>query len=125
MSYQEDKAMCDSFTAAGAIYPKVYPEDIEAMMQTLRYEVHVIPNTTTTVCSAILPVGDCDFVIATGETACIDKRNFNPELGAKYARENCEKAARSELWRLEGYAKARDLLAEKKLMEQIAANKAE
>lgn len=110
MSYTEDKAMCEDFTTNGAVFPKVTPEEIQSLFETLRYETYVVPNTTTTVCSAILPIGACDFVIATGETACIDKRNFNPTLGAKYAKENCEKNARTKLWELEGYFKAKILV---------------
>lgn len=113
MSYEEDKKMCDAFVAEGAVFPKVLPEEVQKLFETLRFETHVVPNTTTTVCSAVLPIGSCDFVIASGETACIDKRNFNPTLGAKYAKENCEVSARNKLWELEGYHKAK-LLAESK-----------
>lgn len=112
MSYEEDKNMCDAFVAEGAVFPKVLPEEVQKLFETLRFETHVVPNTTTTVCSAVLPIGACDFVIATGETACIDKRNFNPVLGEKYAKEKCELNARNKLWELEGYYKAK-LLADK------------
>lgn len=52
-------------------------------------------GTTLTLCVLTLANG---FTV-TGESACVDPRNFDPELGRKYARE----AAFEKIWPLEGY----------------------
>ena len=92
---------------------KVTKEQIDKIMSGVTYHVYRVPDTTTTIAVAMLAVGESNFTLAIERTACIDKRNFNPTLGAKYAKENCEVSARKKLWELEGYHKAK-LLAESK-----------
>lgn len=80
--------------------PRVTPEQIDALMAGVSYDVHVIPGTTTTVATAIAANG---FTLAIGMTACADPANFNAEFGAKYAIKDAEAKARQELWKLEGW----------------------
>lgn len=69
-------------------------------MRGVRYEVQVVPGTTTTLATAIAANG---FTLAIGMTACADPANFNAELGAKYAIKDAKAKARQELWKLEGW----------------------
>ena len=41
--------------------------------------------------------------------ACVDKRNYNAELGFKYGKEKAEAIAEDKLWELEGYFLAKEL----------------
>ena len=66
--------------------PRVTPEQIDALMRGVRYEVQVVPGTTTTLATAIAANG---FTLAIGMTACADPANFNAEFGAKYAIKGC------------------------------------
>ena len=98
---------------AGAnVAPRVTAQAIDSLMDSLRFESWVIPNTTATVVAAMLPN---DFQIALGTSAAVSKENFNAELGIKYARENCLSAAREKLWELEGYHLRKQLDAEKNM----------
>ena len=103
-----DKERQAAFEQAGAVYPKVDAGDIDALMEQVEYDVHVIPDSTTTVVTAYMPMklrngASINFTLATEVMACVDPRNFNAELGAKYGIEKTEKAARNKLWELEGY----------------------
>lgn len=67
-----------------------------------------VPGTTTTVCSLVIDNG---FVV-TGTSACVDKRNFNKEIGEEIAYDD----AFDKLWTLEGY-----LLKEKLYQAEMTA----
>lgn len=99
----KDKDMCNDFEDNGAVFPKVSFEKIDRMMGYVRYETSIIPGTTTTLIVGILDNGVGTFTLGTAIMACVDKRNFNAELGAKYGIEKCEKICREKLWELEGY----------------------
>jgi hypothetical protein len=105
-----DADMSKEFEDAGSIYPKVEVELIERKMGTVVVDVHQVPNTTTLVGTAILPVRDGEhpikFTLCTEIMACVDPRNFNRELGEKYLKEKVLASAKNELWKLEGYALA-------------------
>lgn len=101
-----DKEMCKDFEDSGAVFPKVTPERIEELMKQVRYIPSLVEGTTTTLVVSVLPIGLTDFTLATATMACVDKRNFNAELGVKYCIEKCEKETRNKLWELEGYALA-------------------
>ncbi|HAU4891991.1 TPA: hypothetical protein F3L08_13015 [Aeromonas hydrophila] len=90
---------CD-IQALGLTAPRVTPEQIDALMRGVRYEVQVVTGTTTTLATAIAANG---FTLAIGMAACASQENFNAELGAKYAIKDAEAKARQELWKLEGY----------------------
>lgn len=104
-----DHKMQADFEASGATFPKVTATRIDELMADVMYSHHVVPGTTTTVATAILKVGLVNFTLANEFTACVDPRNFNAELGAKYAIEKAKESARNKLWELEGYALAQQL----------------
>lgn len=98
-----DQEMQKDFEASGSIYPKVEASSIEEIMQRVNYDVHVVPNTTTTVITGYIPIGATNFTLCTEIMACVDPRNFNAEKGAKYGIEKAAGAAKNKLWELEGY----------------------
>lgn len=55
-------------------------------------QYHIFNDTNVTVCCLTL---DNEFSVI-GYSSCIDKENFNKELGEKYAKEN----AKEKLWEL-------------------------
>ena len=73
--------------------PRLTPNYIDSLIQTVRY--HVFPGTTTTVCCIELPNG---FTV-TGDSACASPANFNAQVGREIAYRN----AREKIWELEGY----------------------
>jgi hypothetical protein len=77
----------------GLTAPRVTPDRLEEVIVSEQY--HVFPNTTFTVCLLTLENG----YNIVGESACVDARNFNAELGRKIARGN----ATNKIWSLEGY----------------------
>lgn len=78
---------------AGLTHPRVTPERLEEVITSEQY--HVFSGSTLTVCVLTLENG----YTVTGESACVDPRNFNPDLGRKIARDN----AKNKIWQLEGY----------------------
>lgn len=80
-------------------HEKVTKEGIEARIKNTDYMV--LPNSTVTVCNIVLENG----YSVRGESACVDPRNFNLEIGQNLA----FKDAFQKLWALEGY-----LLAERR-----------
>jgi hypothetical protein len=94
-----DSEMEQDILDLGLTAPRVTPEHINALMESVVYDVHVIPGTTTTLATALLN----GFSLATEQTACVDKENFNAMVGAKYAIEAAKVAAKNKLWELEGY----------------------
>lgn len=80
-------------------YEKVTKEGMEARISNTDYMV--LPNSTVTMCNITLENG----YSVRGESACVDARNFNLEIGKNLA----YKDAFQKLWALEGY-----LLAERK-----------
>jgi hypothetical protein len=80
-------------------YEKVTKEGIE--LRIARNDYIVLPNSNVTVCSITLENG----FSVRGESACVDARNFDLEIGRQLAYRD----AFSKLWQLEGY-----LLAERR-----------
>jgi hypothetical protein len=80
-------------------FEKVTKESIEARIKSTDY--FVLPNSTTTICSITMVNG----FSVRGESACVDPRNFNMEIGRQIA----QRDAFNKLWAFEGY-----LLAEKR-----------
>lgn len=96
-----DQAIEQEIKDKGLTAPRVTFRQIEALMAEVTYHCHVVPGTTTTVCTAIDKDG---FTLANGMSACASPENFNTELGEKIAKQNAERQAMEELWKLEGYA---------------------
>ncbi len=74
-------------------FPKVTKESIEAKIEKVDYLV--LPESTVTLCNITLKNG----YSVRGESACVDPRNFNVEIGKGLA----YKQAFDRLWPLEGY----------------------
>jgi hypothetical protein len=74
-------------------HEKVTKEGIEKRIVGTDYIV--LPNSTTTICNIKLENG----YSVRGESACVDPRNFNMEIGQNLA----YKDAFQKLWALEGY----------------------
>lgn len=60
-----------------------------------RVDYRIVPDTTLTVCTLILENG---FTV-TGESACVDPKQFNQAMGEQIAFTN----ALEKIWPLEGY----------------------
>lgn len=97
---EEDAEMEREIQTLELTAPRVTPEQIDALMAGVTYDVHVIPGTTTTIATAIAANG---FTLAIGMTACADPANFNAKFGAKYAIKDAESKAKAMLWKLEGW----------------------
>ncbi|SHL42620.1 Phage protein (N4 Gp49/phage Sf6 gene 66) family protein [Nitrosospira sp. Nsp11] len=78
---------------------KVTKESIEARIEKVDYMI--LPNSTVTVCNITLENG----FSVRGESACVDARNFDMEIGRQIAYRD----SFNRLWQLEGY-----LLAERR-----------
>ena len=74
-------------------YPKVTKDSIEAKIAKVDYLV--LPDSTVTLCNITLKNG----YSIRGESACVDPRNFNVEIGKGLA----YKDAFGKVWPLEGY----------------------
>lgn len=74
-------------------FPKVTKDSIEAKIAKVDYLV--LPDSTVTLCNITLKNG----YSVRGESACVDPRNFNVEIGKGLAYEQ----AFDRLWPLEGY----------------------
>lgn len=68
----------------------------------------IIPSTTTTVCQLTLQNG----YIVVGTSACVDLKNFDKDIGERFAYDEAE----SIIWQLEGYL-LKQRLYEKQLAE--------
>src|SRR6187399_1857399 len=80
-------------------HDKVTKDSIEKRIKDVDYMV--LPNSTVTICNIVLVNG----FSVRGESACVDPRNFDMEIGRQLAHRD----AFSKLWQLEGY-----LLAERR-----------
>lgn len=74
-------------------HEKVTPASIEAKIA--KEDYMVLPDSTVTLCNITLKNG----FSVRGESACVDPRNFNIEIGKALSR----KDAFGKLWPLEGY----------------------
>jgi hypothetical protein len=91
---------------AACPYEKVTKVMIEERIDGTEYIV--LPNSTVTVCKLTMQNG----YTVIGESACVDARNFNLEIGRQIAYRN----AVDKIWQLEGY-----LMAERKWIREQGA----
>lgn len=111
MSEQTDAVQEKELQELCMMYPRVTKEKIDSLMNQVEYHTHIVSGTTTTIATAILPIGNSKFTLAMTKSACVDPRNFNAKLGADYAIQDCVNAARDKLWELEGYHLAKTTAA--------------
>ena len=88
-----DQQMEYKIQNAGLNAPRLTPAHIDSVIKDIYY--HVVPNTTTTICSLKLMNG----FIVNGESAAASPENFNESIGKEIAFNN----ARDKIWQLEGY----------------------
>lgn len=99
--FTSDKAVTEQELAEKAVAPRVTKEQIDALMGRVAYVTVQQPgDTTSTFVHAYL---DGSFFLATGFSACVNKENFDADIGERLARSNAEKSAQNKLWELEGY----------------------
>lgn len=98
---------------------RVTPDLIQYQMERVQVITTVMPGTTTTVATAVLPVGKTPFTLATEISACVDPANFNAQVGVELATQKVLATARNKLWELEGFLLA-TRLAEANDEERIA-----
>lgn len=77
---------------------KIETAELQALIKSVDYKA--VSGTTLTLCVITLQSG---FTLV-GESACLNPADFNLELGKQYAYND----AFDQLWKLEGYARARD-----------------
>ncbi len=95
------KAVTEQELAEKAVAPRVTKDQIDALMDRVAYVTVQQPgDTTSTFVHAYL---DGSFFLATGFSACVNKENFNAEIGERLAKGNATKQAENKLWELEGY----------------------
>lgn len=110
MTQAQDQATEAAIQATGKRGTRVYPDRIQAMMDSLVVKVTHIENTTVTVAVALLPLSDGrQFMIGIGHSACIDPSMFDADIGAKVATDRALAQARDEAWKLEGYVASRNM----------------
>ena len=93
MSDPELKGEALDAAIAAQPYPKVTKDSIEAKIAKVDYLV--LPDSTVTLCNITMKNG----FSVRGESACVDPRNFNVEIGKGLA----HKDAFGKLWAFEGY----------------------
>ncbi|MNJ43916.1 hypothetical protein D3C77_389420 [compost metagenome] len=84
----------------GLSAPRVTPAMIDALVESLTFDTHYIPGTTTVVATSLLPSG---FTVTTTKSASASPDNFNLALGIEIAIGKCKDESRQKLWELEGY----------------------
>lgn len=95
----------------GLSAPRVTPAMIDALVESLTFDTHYIPGTTTVLATSFLPSG---FSVATEKSAAASPENFNLPLGIEIAIGKCKDASRQKLWELEGY-RLKQALQEKRV----------
>lgn len=91
---------------AGLTAPRVTLDSVNVILEQMRYEHWVVPNTTNIVVAGILPNG---FVVALGTASTVSKENFDLSIGLKIATNDCLNNARNKIWEMEGYALRKQL----------------
>ena len=64
MSEQTDAVQEKELKELGLMYPRVTKEQIDSLMEKVQYHTYVPIGTTTTIATAILPIGISKFTLA-------------------------------------------------------------
>lgn len=100
----DDKDIEQEIQEKGLDAPRVTPDQIEKLMANVEYDHYIVPNTTTTVVTAMLMFKhESPFTLAIGMSATASMDNFDEAIGYKVALMNASADARKKLWQLEGY----------------------
>ena len=99
--FKINKAVTEQELQDKAVAPRVTKDRIDSLMGKVSYVVVQQPgDTTSTFVHAFL---DGSFFLATGFSACVNKENFDADIGERLAKSQAEKNAQAKLWELEGY----------------------
>lgn len=90
----------------GLTAPRITPDRIQDMMDTLTFKTHHFEGTNITVAIALLPNG---FQVGIGKSGSVSSANFDAEIGRNVAISAAMTDARNELWKLEGYVLRKQL----------------
>ena len=97
MNDEQQEAM---IVEKGLTAPRISLDHVSGMMDKVWFSYHLVPNTTTTVCTAILEGG---FTLACEFAACVSPENFNEQVGRSIAHAKAWDVAKDKLYELEGY----------------------
>lgn len=100
--------------AAGLTAPRVTPADLDAEIQAGTITYFTAAGQRKTFCIITLANG----FSVTGESACVDPRNFNPQIGRDIAYRN----ARRQLWPLLGFRLADKIASQRDVKSPTAAS---
>lgn len=92
--------------------PKVSKERIDSLLEQVIYKSVMMTGTTVTLVAAFLPIGQSQYFLGTGFSACVSPENFDAKEGIKYATESAKNNVTKLLWQLEGYMLARHIEAQ-------------
>lgn len=96
-----NKAVTEQELQEKAVAPRVTKEHIDSLMERVQYVTVQQPgDTTSTFVHAFL---DGKFFLASGFSACVDKDNFDADIGIRIASAQAANHAAAKLWELEGY----------------------
>lgn len=104
LSLDEAKAVVATKTA-----PRVTEESIKAKIENVYYETLALGTAPGTLCIIVMKNG----WMSTGFSAPADPRNFDAEVGKRYAYDNAFKP----LWQLEGYLLREQLNNEEEMLD--------
>lgn len=95
-----DVSLEQQIIGLGFSAPRITPEQIDALVEKLSFHTYLIPGTTTTLATALNPLG---FEVATASANVSVAADFNEAMGRNAAIASVKAAARKELWKLEAY----------------------
>lgn len=75
-----DSDMEKEIVAKGLTYPRVTNDEIVKKMEGVVYDCHIVPGTTTTVVTAVLPMAHLNFTLGTDINGNIDEVNYFGEF---------------------------------------------
>ncbi len=97
---KDEQQLETKIVAAGLTAPRITPQHIDRLVESLTFDIHHVPGTTTILASAFLPSG---FHVVTGTASAASPSNFRYEIGVEAATSKARTLAREKLWELEGY----------------------
>lgn len=107
-----DVSLEQQIAVLGFSTPRVTPEQIDALVEKLSIHTYLIPGTTTTLASALNPLG---FEVATASANVSVAAEFSESIGRNAAIASVKALARKELWKLETYRLKQNLFEASKV----------
>lgn len=95
-----EKQVETKIASLGLSAPRITPQHIDALVESLTFDTHYIPGTSSVVATSILPSG---FTVATAISGAASHENNAIALCIETAIGKCRDESRRKLWELEGY----------------------